>query len=118
MVVQTAAIMLLISALSAVIAIANNIFSVRVGEGVARDLRDALFLKIQSFAYGNLDRMNTGQLIVRLTSDVNAIKQLTQITLRIGTRAPLMMIGSLILMFVTDVRLALTLLPLLSSRIG
>lgn len=113
MVVQTAAIMLLISALSAVIAIANNIFSVRVGEGVARDLRDALFLKIQSFAYGNLDRMNTGQLIVRLTSDVNAIKQLTQITLRIGTRAPLMMIGSLILMFVTDARLALTLLPLL-----
>lgn len=112
-VVQTAAIMLLISALSAVIAIANNIFSVRVGEGVARDLRDALFLKIQSFAYGNLDRMNTGQLIVRLTSDVNAIKQLTQITLRIGTRAPLMMIGSLILMFVTDARLALTLLPLL-----
>lgn len=113
MVVQTAAILLLISALSAVIAIANNIFSVRVGEGMARDLRDALFLKIQSFAYGNLDRMNTGQLIVRLTSDVNAIKQLTQITLRIGTRAPLMMIGSLILMFVTDARLALTLLPLL-----
>jgi ATP-binding cassette subfamily B protein len=44
---------------------------------------------------------------------VNAIKHLTQITLRIGTRAPLMMIGSLILMFATDARLALTLLPLL-----
>jgi ATP-binding cassette subfamily B protein len=112
-VLQTAAIMLVISALSATIAIANNIFSVRTGEGVARDLREAIFLKLQSFSHGNLDRMNTGQLIVRLTSDVNAIKHLTQITLRIGTRAPLMMIGSLILMFATDARLALTLLPLL-----
>ena len=112
-VLQTAALMLVISALSAVIAIGNNIFSVRVGEGVARDLRESLFLKMQSFSYGNLDRMNIGQLIVRLTSDVSAIKQLTQITLRIGTRAPLMMIGSLILMFATDARLALTLLPLL-----
>jgi ATP-binding cassette subfamily B protein len=112
-VLQTAVIMLVISALSAAIAVANNIFSVRTGEGVARDLREAIFLKLQSFSHGNLDRMNTGQLIVRLTSDVSAIKQLTQITLRIGTRAPLMMIGSLILMFATDVRLALTLLPLL-----
>lgn len=112
-VIQTAALMLVITALSAMIAIVNNILSVRVGEGVARDLREALFLKIQSFSYGNLDRMNTGQLLVRLTSDVNAIKHLTQITLRIGTRAPMMMIGSLILMFVTDARLALILLPLL-----
>lgn len=112
-VTQTAVIMLIVSALSTIIAIANNIFSVRVGEGVARDLREALFLKLQTFSHGNLDRMNTGQLIVRLTSDVSAIKQLTQITLRIGTRAPMMMIGSLILMFATDARLALTLLPLL-----
>ncbi len=112
-VTQTAVIMLVVSALTTLIAIANNIFSVRVGEGVARDLREALFLKLQTFSHGNLDRMNTGQLIVRLTSDVNALKQLTQITLRIGTRAPLMMIGSLILMFATDSRLALTLLPLL-----
>jgi ATP-binding cassette subfamily B multidrug efflux pump len=112
-VLQTAAIMLLISALSALIAIANNIFSVRTGEGVARDMRESLFLKLQTFSYGDLDRMNLGRLIVRLTSDVSAMKQLTQITLRIGTRAPLMMIGSLILMFATDARLALTLLPLL-----
>ena len=46
-VVQTSVAMLGISAVSAVIAIANNVFSVRVGEGVARDLREALFLRIQ-----------------------------------------------------------------------
>jgi ATP-binding cassette subfamily B multidrug efflux pump len=80
---------------------------------VARELREALFLKIQTYSYGNLDRQKTGQLMVRLTSDVSALKSLTQISLRIGTRAPLLMIGSLILMINTDRTLALTMLPLL-----
>ena len=112
-VVHTALAMLGISALSTVIAIANNVFSVRVGEGVARDLREALFLAIQRFSFGNLDRQKTGLLLVRLTSDVNAVKSLTQISLRIGTRAPLLMVGSLVLMTTTSGRLAMTLLPLL-----
>jgi ATP-binding cassette, subfamily B, multidrug efflux pump len=112
-VVQTSLLMLAISALSTLIAIGNNNLSVRVGESVARDLRDALFQKIQTFSYGNLDQQKTGQLMVRLTSDASALQRLTQVSLRIGTRAPLMMIGSLILMINTSPNLALTMLPLL-----
>jgi ATP-binding cassette subfamily B multidrug efflux pump len=112
-VIETALVMLGISALSALVAIGNNVFSIRVGEGVARDLREALFLKIQSYSFGDLDRQKTGELLVRLTSDVAAIKALTQISLRIGTRAPLMIVGSLLLMVSTSPRLALKLLPLL-----
>ncbi len=112
-VIQTAVLMLGISLLSTLIAVGNNNLSVWVGESVARDLRDALFLKIQSFSYGNLDRQRTGQLMVRLTSDAAALQRLTQVSLRIGTRAPLLMIGSAILMFVTSRALALTILPLL-----
>ena len=117
-VINTALLMISISVFNALIAIGNNIFSVRVGESVARDLRDALFLKIQTFSFGNLDRQTTGRLIVRLTSDVNALKGLTQISLRIGTSAPLLMIGSLILMFNTSKSLALTMLPLLLVTSG
>ena len=113
LVLHTALAMLGISAASVVIAIGNNVFSVRVGEGVARDLREALFVKIQQYSYGNLDRQKTGQLLVRLTSDVSAVKSLTQISLRIGTRAPLLMVGSLVLMISTSRSLALTMLPLL-----
>lgn len=47
-VLQTSLLMLALSAVSTVIAIANNLFSVRVGEGVARDFRESLFLKLQS----------------------------------------------------------------------
>lgn len=110
-VVETAVIMLAISALSFAAAIGNNAFSVRAGEGVARDLRDALFSKIQTFSYANLDEQRTGQLLVVLSSDVNAIKSLVQISLRIGTRAPLMMLGSAILMFETSPTLVTALLP-------
>jgi ATP-binding cassette subfamily B protein len=113
LVLRTSLLMLAVSALSTVLAIGNNLTSVRVGEGVARDLRRALFLKIQGFSFGNLDRLQTGQLLVRLTSDVNAVKGLVQISLRIGTRAPLMMMGSLVLMVMTSRHLALSLLPLL-----
>ena len=65
-VISTTIIMLVISVLQTLFALANNLFSIQVGESVARDLREALFLKIQSFSFGNLDRLNTGQLMVRL----------------------------------------------------
>src|SRR6478609_1992894 len=118
LVVRTSLLMLGVSALSVFIAIGNNNLSVRVGESVARDLREALFLKIQTLSYGDLDRQKTGQLMVRLTSDTGAVQRLMQITLRIGTRAPLLMIGSLLLMISTSPTLALTMLPLLLLTSG
>jgi ATP-binding cassette subfamily B multidrug efflux pump len=113
MVVRTALLMVGISIASLLLLLGNNIFSIRAGEGVARDLRDALFVKIQSLSYGNLDRFTTGLLMVRLSSDTTAVMRAVQITLRIGSRAPMMMIGSLFLMFSTDRVLALSMLPLL-----
>ncbi|HSJ58145.1 MAG TPA: ABC transporter ATP-binding protein [Anaerolineae bacterium] len=117
-VIQTALWMLAISALSMIFAVGNNVFSVQVGESVARDLRDALFRKIQAFSFGDLDRQKTGQLMVRLSSDTSALQRLTQISLRIGTRAPLLMIGSLVLMVKTAPSLALMMVPLLLVTMG
>lgn len=112
-VINTTILMLSISLFQVLFALGNNYFSIQVGESVARDIREALFLKIQSFSFGNLDHINTGQLMVRLSSDTNAFQRMVQVSLRIGTRAPLLMIGSMILMFVTDSRLALMVMPVL-----
>jgi ATP-binding cassette subfamily B multidrug efflux pump len=112
-VLHTSALMIGLSLLQFGLALGNNLFSIRVGEGVARDLREALFVKIQSFSYGNIDRFTTGRLMVRLSSDASAVQRVFQVSLRIGTRAPLLMIGSLILMFSTNRNLALSMLPLL-----
>lgn len=117
-VISTSLIMLVISLLQVLFALANNLFSIQVGEGVARDLREALFLKIQALSFGNLDHLNTGQLMVRLSSDTTAFQRMVQVSIRIGTRAPLLMTGSLILMFITDSRLALMILPILLGTVG
>lgn len=112
-VLQTAALMVGMSLMNTLVAILNNIFSVRTGESVARDLREALFVKIQQFSYGDLDRFSTGKLMVRLTSDTSAVQRLVQVSLRIGTRAPLLMIGSILLMFYTNAALAAAMIPVL-----
>jgi ATP-binding cassette subfamily B multidrug efflux pump len=112
-IINTTLIMLVITILSALFAIGNNILSVQVGEAVGRDLRQSLFQKIQSFSFGNLDRLQTGQLIVRLTSDISMIQRIVRVAIRIGTRAPLLMVGSIALMVLTSPKLALALFPLL-----
>ena len=111
--INTALIMLGLSVLSAALAVLSSLGSVRVGEGVARDLRDEVFLKIQSFSYGNLDRYSTGELMVRISSDVSAVARLVHMTLRMGTKGPLMMIGAVVMMFVTAPRLAIYVVPIL-----
>jgi ATP-binding cassette subfamily B protein len=117
-VIGTALLMLGISLASMLFAIGNNTLSVQVGENVARDLRDALFSRIQTFSFANLDEQKTGRLMVRLTSDVNAVQRVVLISLRIGTRAPLLMAGSLILMISTSGTLVLAMLPLLLITSG
>jgi len=112
-VVNTAALMIGLTLLSMAFAVGNSVLSVLVGEGFSRDLREATFVKIQELSFGNLDQLQTGKLIVRLSSDVVQVRRLVQISIRIGTRAPLMIVGSLILMVRTDQTLALTIAPLL-----
>jgi ATP-binding cassette subfamily B multidrug efflux pump len=112
-VLGTALGMIVISLVSALLAVGNNLLSVQTAEGVARDLRDALFTRIQTFSFADLDALKTGSLLVRLTSDTNAVQRVVMISLRIGTRAPLLMLGSLILMVLTSPRLALVMLPVL-----
>ena len=110
---QTTLIMLGVSFLNMLLAIIYNTLSVYVSEAFARDLREAVFQKIQDFSYKNLDSLRTGNLIVRLTSDVSVLQNTIRMSLRFGIRAPLIIIGSLALMFATDSALALKVFPLL-----
>jgi ATP-binding cassette subfamily B multidrug efflux pump len=119
-VIRTTVVMLSITLFSAGLALVNNVLSIRAGQSFGADLRQALYSKIQSLSFGNLDRLETGQLLVRLTSDVNLVHAIVQMFLRILTRAPLLMIGSIALMVATSWQLALVLLvtfPLVSGLI-
>lgn len=112
-VTSTTLIMLGISLISTVFSIGNNTLSVQVGEAFARDIREAIFIKIQELSYSNLDELKTGDLIVRLTSDISVLQQTYRMSMRIGLRGPLLIIGSIILMVSTNASLTLKIVPLL-----
>ena len=104
--------------LSMLFSIANVILSVRVSEHSAADIRDATYRRIQQFSFGNLNELRTGELLVRLTSDVNKIKLVVMMSLIMALRTPLMLVGSLIMLVLTSPTLALLLLVLLPLMTG
>ncbi len=115
LIVRTSLLMIGASVLSAAFMVGNTIFAVRASKGFEADLRESLFKKIQTFSFGNLDDFTTGQLLTRLTSDINQIHMIVLMGLRMFTRAPLMFIGSVSIMFATNSQLAsimFVLLPL------
>jgi len=103
----TSFIMLAASLVSAAFALANNYLSVKVAMEVGADVRSALIRKVQTFSFGNLDRLQTGKLIVRSTSDVNMVQMMVMMSLRILTRAPIWIIGATVMLVLTSQRLAL-----------
>ena len=117
-IVTTALLMLGAAIVSALFAVGNTIFSVRVAMGAGADLRSALVRKVQTFSFGNLDRIQTGSLLVRATSDVSMVQMVMQMSLRMLVRAPLWMIGSTVMLVLTSARLALLMLALLPLVLG
>jgi ATP-binding cassette subfamily B multidrug efflux pump len=118
MIGTTALLMLGAAVLSALFAVANTLLSVRVAQNVGADLRSALVRKVQTFSFGNLDRIQTGQLLVRATSDVNMVQMIVMMSLRILTRAPLWVIGSVFMLITTSTQLSLLMLGLLPAILG
>lgn len=110
---NTALLMLGAALVSALFSIGNTILAVRVGQSLGADLRSAIVRQVQTFSFGNLDRLQTGQLLVRATSDVNQVQTILQMSLRILTRAPMWVLGSMIMLVLTSPRLALWMLALL-----
>ncbi|MFP3952440.1 MAG: ABC transporter ATP-binding protein [Candidatus Bathyarchaeia archaeon] len=101
------------SILSALFMVGNTILAIRASRGFEADLRDAIFTKIQTFSFGNLDEFTTGQLLTRLTSDLNQVRLIITMSIRMFTRMPLTFIGSISLMWLTNPRLSLIMAVLL-----
>ena len=117
-IVSTSLLMIGVSVIEAFLGIGNSLLAVRVARYLGADLRSALFRKIQTLSFGNLDRFQTGQLMVRLTSDVVHVQMLMLMFLRVFTRAPLLMVGSILSMIMISRELALIMAVLLPIVFG
>ncbi len=99
--------MLLLACLSLLFGILGGKFGAEASCGFAANLRNAMYDNIQSFSFSNIDRFSTAGLITRMTTDVTNVQNAFQMILRIAVRAPLTLILSMIMCFVTNRELSL-----------
>ena len=78
--------------------------------GFAKNVRRALFEKVQSFSFSNVDKFSTASLVTRLTTDVNNVQNAFNMMIRMVFRAPIMMIGALAMAIKLNAQLALVFL--------
>jgi ATP-binding cassette, subfamily B, multidrug efflux pump len=92
--------------LSAALNLASNYTFIKTAQLMSYKMRNALYRKVMSFSFANLDRWRTGELIVRLSSDVNTVRIFVQMGVFMIVQSVIMIIGTVIAMYLKDARLA------------
>lgn len=115
MILQSSLIMVGLILVSAASTVGITVCAVQTSQRLGADLRRALFARVLSLSFHNLDQWRTGQLITRLSSDIQQITQFTFFTGRMFLRVPLVFTGSLVLMVLTNWKLSLIMLFIISA---
>lgn len=94
-------------------AFGQNFLSQALSENIAFDLRNDIFTKIQRLSFSYHDRNRTGQLMIRATDDVERLRTFIGQGLLLALQALLLLVGTLVILLLTNVRLTLVVLPVL-----
>lgn len=78
----------------------------KASTGLAKNLRSDLFAKLESFSFENIDKFSSSSLVTRMTTDITNTQQAFQMCIRIVIRAPLMLIFSVIMAFISGGQMA------------
>lgn len=101
--------MVLLALLSMFCGIMGAKLGINASQGFGANLRLALFEKIQTFSFADIDRFSSASLITRTTNDVNNMTMMLTMGLRIMVRAPVMLITALLIAVTMNAQLALVL---------
>ncbi|WP_282804171.1 ABC transporter ATP-binding protein [Clostridium tetani] len=112
-VLKTGSLMILIAFLGLFGGIMCIILSTKAGVNLSTDIRRDLYKKIQKFSGENIDKFQSGKLITILTNDVNSIQMAVMMMLRIVVRAPLLFIGSIVMVVISVYELSPILLAVI-----
>lgn len=82
-------------------------FAARAAVGFSANIRSAVFRHAQTLSFSDIDRMGTSTMITRITSDVTQVQSGVNLTLRLFSRSPVIVFGSMIMAFTLDVKSAL-----------
>lgn len=105
-IVQYGIVLMVLSFIALLSGIVNSYYAAHVSQSFSFDLRKAVYGKIQSFSLATFNKFPASGLITRLTSDVTLVQQILFMGLRIMLRAPLLVIGSMIMALVVNAKLA------------
>ena len=86
--------------------------------GFARNLREDMFVRVQSFAFENIDRFSSASLVTRMTTDVTNVQMAFMMIIRTAVRAPLMFLFAIIMAFIMGGKLALTFVVVVPVLVG
>ncbi|MFD2252867.1 ABC transporter ATP-binding protein [Lactococcus formosensis subsp. bovis] len=93
--------LLLIAGVGLIGSILNTVTAAKIAQSVSADIREETFRKIQTFSYENIEKFNAGNLVVRMTNDINQVQTLLMMTFQVLIRVPLLFIGAFILSIIT-----------------
>jgi ATP-binding cassette subfamily B protein len=120
-ILRTGALMLGVTGLLGVAAVIGVYWGARIAMGFGRDLRSAIFSKVETFSQVEVNRFGPATLITRNTNDVQQVQLVVFMGLTILVSAPILIVGGVIMALRTDVPLSgllVVVLPLMAAVIG
>ena len=112
--------LVVMSMVSLACGVMSGVRAATAAAGLARNLRQDLFFRVQDFSFADIDRFSASSLVTRMTTDVTNIQNAYQIIIRVAVRVPLMIVFSVIMTLMINPRLALIfiiMLPLLGGAL-
>ena len=106
-VLRMGGVLILLAATGLTSALFCQYFASKASQGAGTEIRRALFRHINSLSHAELDRLGTPSLITRITNDTNQVQQNIAMCIRLLTRAPFIIIGSLIMAMSINLRMSL-----------
>jgi ATP-binding cassette, subfamily B, multidrug efflux pump len=116
-IIQGTSVMLGAAVISAISAFFQGVCRAYLSQGLSFDIRNELFTHIQKFSFGNLDQLQTGKLMTRVSSDVDVVRMFTSSNLSLMLRALLMILGSFTMLLYIDWQLFMIILMILPAAI-
>ena len=116
-VIKASLFLLLLGAVGLTFSLTAQYFSAKASVGFVGKLRYALFEKVGTLSYSDIDELGTSTLITRMTQDASKVQNGLNLALRLLLRSPFVVFGAMIMAFTVDVRSALNfalVIPLLS----
>ena len=99
--------LLLIALACLIVGTVSGLTSTKAAAGLSRNLRDAMFARIQNFSFTNIDKFSTNSLVTRMTTDVMNVQNAVMMILRVAAKAPISIVCALFMAFSTNWQIGL-----------